>query len=255
MSTTQTKTPVQALQINTPLYTIINKFKEHPLTALLTAERSKIAERPINYLDVEVRNKEPYFSFLPAKKKCVAGETLYQAKARQSGRAGRIIKKLFPTVSDDDVRTFVDHLKADLTTELEVNLLPATEVFNVYNMKAVTNLGSCFQSNGHNRQPEENFEFFKNNPEVVNILAVTKGDTLEGRCLVWIDEAGNKYADRIYATPTAKLLIDGFLKEHRIANSPFGLKVKVNNGKKFPYFDRVSFSGTGDNYVITGGRY
>lgn len=156
---------------------------EHPLARELRYRQGA----PVDYLDLERENGALALSFLATGRAAKAAGDFFSSPLRQSGRIGRVIKKVLPQATDDDIRTFVESISG--IVEIPGFRLEETNGSGVYGhymigpsrcVRGGTMTGSCYQG----KAKPEYFTLFENNPERFLSIAGFDGELLAGRALL-----------------------------------------------------------------------
>lgn len=203
-----------------------------------------------NFTDLDlVKDKPDMISFIPAKKI----KEKDKEKFRQTSKAGRIMKRLNPDVSEKDLEEFVNKFKAEveiLLKEPKINVLTGKDISYWYNQKHYRKGGgtlnkSCMRYASENKR----IEFFDQYPEQIALATVIKGDELWARALIWKLDDGRTYMDRIYSVGEQyRIMLENYAKNHNMlmygkmgSVKKGAVTVTLKNGwdwsEDFPYFD------------------
>jgi hypothetical protein len=171
----------------------------------------------VSYLDI-VRDNTDYISFIPAKK--AVGDRHLDDKGfwvndfekfRQTTRAGRILRKLNPSLTDKELEEMGDKYKAMVENHLkepEINVVTGDDISFWYNEKRyVKGNGSLNNScmRYDNDRIQERVSFYNKFPNQIALAILTKHDEKTGkdklaaRALIWKLDDGRVYMDRIYS--------------------------------------------------------
>lgn len=179
----------------------IKRFLMFPFDAVyMTPERAQamaglyrkmFTTEEINYLTFRT---DGTLSYLPAGKEHLttdAGE--WSRKGRQTGKPGKVIRKLFTPLAqrlfkDHDFESFANQYKAYYCEDYKLVLRPNDDIPFVYRMDSGS-FTSCMQD-----EPEETFDIYKNCEDLQILTLVSDDDTLMARALVWTANA--RYYDR-----------------------------------------------------------
>lgn len=160
---------------------------------------AKVEKPEVDFLDV-IKDQEGVLSFLDKNRVELDPYRSWSSPKRQTAKAGRLIKRLLPELSDNEVRNFVEALQAvtiaQRPTIVEVD---GSEIYKYYIWpKAECNgyrgskglnywdwgsgglLTSCYQGCAS----PEYFELFENNPEYFGLIACLVDGKLDTRGLV-----------------------------------------------------------------------
>lgn len=103
----------------------------------------------------------------------------------QTARAGRVIKKLLPTASDNEIRTFVERMTSRLLG-LQVQTFDGSAIYDWYMKDPITEcvssrvfINSCYQG----KCRREFFSLMENNPDRFGILILEDDKKLAARCV------------------------------------------------------------------------
>lgn len=146
----------------------------------------------INYLTF--RN-DGTISFLPKGKEHNENEDgTWKRDGRQNGKPSKIIQKIITPYgkqlfNEKDFENFTNCYKVEFNDEnLKLELLPNTEVGNVYLTEAIEGEGSlqssCMRSDDDYNATKDYFEIYENCKDL-QILVLKKNDLIAGRALVW----------------------------------------------------------------------
>lgn len=136
-------------------------------------------------------------SFTPkGKELCYSGSGTWSRENRQTGKPGRIIKKLMKfDYKEKDIEVFNNLLKAHMITNGSFKLVEGSDITKYYHRdtyyKETGTLGnSCMRY-------DECSTYFKVYEDHAKMLVCLKNDLVMGRAIVW-EINGNIYMDRVY---------------------------------------------------------
>jgi len=201
------------------LNSCISQLKHSLVPLLKEADNSKL-----DYLDVACESGVVSLSFLETKRaKDVVGDPL-QSKLRQSGKVGRVLKKLLPKTTDDDIRTFVEALQAEMTKHLHhMFVVNGDQVRLIYQIpRTDCHTGELQSSCYQGIVLDDNFEFAERNPEIVKCLVALKDGKLAGRALHIHGKCNDKDAilvECLHGTPPAIGLMRKYFSQLKIPNT------------------------------------
>jgi len=151
----------------------------------------QVASGSLDYLDVVIDKTDVQLSYLSTSRvKSLQGELPFTSKLRQQGKAGRIIKKLLPTVSDDELRGFVESLQGAVAkNHVDLFTVDGSEMYKYYFLPqskctVATGYGSDLRSSCYQGKARpEHFELFEKNPDKFGLLVLMVGGKMDSRCL------------------------------------------------------------------------
>ena len=214
--------------------------------------------------------KDKKMSYCPSGKDTVLKENGQWDKTnRFTGKYGKTLKKILidqvPNFKykPKELEELVNMLKAEVD-DGEFSIVSGDDIAKMYNSKtaldSVSLKNSCMQGSN-----VDYFDIYVKNPNVVNMLALTKcDDTLVGRALLWT--VGNDtYMDRIYGNDSTIQKFIDYAKENNIirkeyqsydekiqwilpngnqVNRTFSISLKTSHNK-YPYVDTFSYMNSG----------
>ncbi|RPI84161.1 MAG: hypothetical protein EHM34_04115 [Nitrosopumilales archaeon] len=186
------------------------------------------ASSEIDYLEVSKNGANVQLSFLDSKRKAKLPtySNYYGSELRQSGKIGRILKKVLPTASEDDVRTLVENIQAELVKNtLNMFITSGENIRRVYQIpkpQCSRNAGDLTTSCYQGIVLDDEFEFAERNPDVVKCLVVIRGDLLEGRALYAVGKCGDVdaiYCEGVKGSERARILMTKYFTNLDIPNN------------------------------------
>ena len=98
-------------------------------------------------------------------------------------------------------------------------------------------------------------QFYKDNPEQINIMIFYFEEQICGRCLLWKDENDKWYHDRVYSSfdwlrPAFREILNekGFENIHGVVKKCI-IKLDKVDQTKYPYFDTFRYMNNGEKFV------
>ncbi len=231
----------------------------------------------ISYLDI-VRDNTDYISFIPAKK--AVGDRHLDDKGfwvndfekfRQTTRAGRILRKLNPDLTDKELEELGDKYKATVENHLkepEINVVNGEDISFWYNEKRyVKGNGSLNNScmRYDNARIQERVSFYNKFPNQIALATLIKHDEKTGkdklaaRALIWKLDDGRVYMDRIYSVNgSSTVQLEKYANKHGMLLYKYIGKDKYNNKPRLrvtlvsqnsikidcPFMDTFKYNGT-----------
>lgn len=145
-----------------------------------------------------VKDNIDMISFIPSKK--IGLEN--QEKFRQQTRAGRVFKKLNPTLTEVQVENFVNLYRAEVEsfyTPVDIGVVTGNDIVYWYSEKRyATGSGTLNHSCMRGEGAQNKVSFYSKFPDKIALAIITKKDKLYGRSLIWRGDDGRIYMDRIY---------------------------------------------------------
>lgn len=152
---------------------------------------------------------------LPNKETVMTENFKWEKKSRQSGKYGKIIRKVLTEqvprfkFTDQELETLVNHLKA-CAENGEFQIVSGDDIMYWYDGNRYADdedtgtLGcSCMRHN------PSYMELYAKNPDVCQMVILVKGGCLYGRALLW----NNKYMDRIYGSDSTIVAFKSYAKK------------------------------------------
>jgi hypothetical protein len=171
---------VMSTELNNVVRSMSDKFEA--CKALVTKTKDDV---PIDYLGVKVEGENVFLTFLDKKRvKSVKPEdTFFTTPQRQEGKVGKVLKKVIPEISENELRTFTEALQGIATKAgYSIFAVDGTQIFKYYiwpKERCTGFGGSCYQG----AVKYEYFELFENNPTVFGAIISMHGDRLDGRAI------------------------------------------------------------------------
>jgi hypothetical protein len=160
-------------------------------------------------------------------------------------KIGNLFRLLdFKDFTQLDIQHFVDHLKTVKNDGLkEINgkdILWAYHEDN-YEKNDTDDKGDLNKSCMRYDKCQEWLEIYTNNPEVCSLLVLYNPEGLvRGRCLIWTDTDGQRFADRVYCSNDQYIPdFNTYFRENSIETSPTGvvqLKKSPNDRYEYTYY-------------------
>ncbi len=202
-------------------------------------------------------------SYLPKGKECQMEGNVWGQLHRQTGKTGRMFKKL-PIVWDSDQE--LEQIAHDISSyyiEPEIMMLSGKDIIKYYDeamyLKKAGTLGdSCMRY----ERCAPYLKIYSENPERVQLAVLTKGDKIIARTLVWKLNNGETFMDRVYYTDevTKNVMLrwaakNGYWYKQNQNNEPGGQIVTPSGTKsqalfvtlekadfpQYPYMDTFRF--------------
>jgi hypothetical protein len=148
--------------------------------------RKMFTTNEINYLTFRT---DGTISYLPAGKEHVVTDSgEWSRKGRQTGKPGKVIRKLFTPLAqrlfkDHDFESFANQYKAYYSEDLKFELRDNEDIPFVYRMDSGP-FTSCMQG-----EDEDYFDIYKYCEDVKILTLTSPDDTLMARALVWTADA------------------------------------------------------------------
>jgi len=169
--------------------------------------------------NVTIRTSDKQMTYLPSGKDTIMTENgNWEPKGRQSGKYGKVLKKILSEqvprlkYTDRDIELLVNHLKAkvDDGSFSEVTGEDIRHWYHIDNYvysesKQGTLNNSCMKYD----ECQSYLDIYTENPDVVKMVVLVKDNKLIGRALVW----NNKWMDRIYGTDSTISAFKSYARE------------------------------------------
>lgn len=216
---------------------------------ILSRIKFKIVE---NYLDITNLSYDPndtdYIYYMPANKAHFKDD-----KYKIKSRVGRILAKLNPILSQQEIEKFVNLFRAEVQSINDpprIEVVTGDAITHWYSSsryeKGVSTLNNSCMKNSNT------VEFYAQFPEKIALAIYVKNGNLWGRALIWNCDNGVIYMDRIYSVNTeAQIQISKFAEKHGMEMYPRGVgsrTVTLKRGfrwaksrRDYPYFDSARF--------------
>ena len=238
---------------------------------------SIVTTKDINYI---TNRKEGLISYLPSNRPHIMNEDYtWSRQGRESGRAGRVIRKLFDSrfisryLTDKDFEDFTNLYRSEFNDHgLQFILHDCDAIGNVYNMDRYENGGtldnSCMNGDG------DYMEMYESNRSMQILALVNEHGELCGRALVWHNVIVNGNPSRTITFMDRVYVSDDFMFEMFVRyaiDKKWYYKVNYKNGgniqqfvnpdgdkedlilrvnldtefDSYPYIDTLSYGGDG----------
>jgi hypothetical protein len=197
--------------------------------------------------DIDKDNTD-VITFIPSKKITESDPEKY----RQSSKAGRILKRLNPDLTDKQVEDFQNKFRAEVEAYLkepEVNVFTGKDISHWYDEKRYQyGGGSLNNSCMRYDSAQYRVKFYDEYPDKIALATIIKGDKLHARALIWRLDDGRVYMDRIYSiNDQARHILLKYAEKHGMSsyNNKKGGRgtITLKNGAEWktsrPYFDSV----------------
>ena len=209
-------------------------LKDRPSSILTTKD--------INYL---TNRKEGLISYLPSNRPHIMNEDYtWSRQGRESGRAGRVIRKLFDSrfisryLTDKDFEDFTNLYRSEFNDQgLQFILHDCDAIGNVYNMDRFENGGtldnSCMKGDG------DYMEMYESNRSMQILALVNEHGELCGRALVWHNVIVNGNPSRTITFMDRVYVSDDFMFEMFVRyaiDKKWYYKVNYKNGGNIQQF-------------------
>ena len=152
----------------------------------------------INYIDVSKKDPSK-LSYLDEKREAKVYEengNLYNPKYRYHGRPGKVLKKIWPTISNKHIDQVCAILKAEYSSKVDIQIVKGDAIKDAYyarNYKK-SNGSQLWNSCMRYRQCLDFLEIYTKNSQVSCMVAKDEEGKIVGRAIIWLD----KILDRIY---------------------------------------------------------
>jgi hypothetical protein len=221
-------------------------LKDRPSSILTTKD--------INYL---TNRKEGLISYLPSNRPHIMNEDYtWSRQGRESGRAGRVIRKLFDSrfisryLTDKDFEDFTNLYRSEFNDHgLQFILHDCDAIGNVYNMDRYENGGtldnSCMNGDG------DYMEMYVSNRSMQILALVNDRGELCGRALVWHNVIVNGNPSRTITFMDRVYVSDDFMFEMFVRyaiDKKWYYKVNYKNGGAIQQF--VNPDGDKEDLVL-----
>ncbi len=209
-------------------------LKDRPSSILTTKD--------INYI---TNRKEGLISYLPSNRPHIMNEDYtWSRQGRESGRAGRVIRKLFDSrfisryLTDKDFEDFTNLYRSEFNDQgLQFILHDCDAIGNVYNMDRYENGGtldnSCMNGDG------DYMEMYESNRSMQILALVNDRGELCGRALVWHNVIVNGNPSRTITFMDRVYVSDDFMFEMFVRyaiDKKWYYKVNYKNGGNIQQF-------------------
>lgn len=203
---------------------------------------SIVTTKDINYL---TNRKDGTISYLPSNRPHIMNDDYtWSRQGRESGRAGRVIRKLFDSrfisryLTDKDFEDFTNLYRSEFNDQgLQFILHDCDAIGNVYNMDRYENGGtldnSCMNGDG------DYMEMYESNRSMQILALVNDRGELCGRALVWHNVIVNGNPSRTITFMDRVYVSDDFMFEMFVRyaiDKKWYYKVNYKNGGNIQQF-------------------
>ena len=211
---------VVAYQASGDLLKVFRKIDYHPTEEFLD----------VSFFDVDKNNME-VLTYIPAKKFTGDPES---KKGRQAMKVGRVIRKLTPKLTDQQIEELVVKYRAAfkiviLGEGIYIDVVTGEDIRYWYDSE---NYVEGYDTELHNScmsdasECHNQFSLYVDNPDKIGLAVyINEDDKLMARALVWKLDDGDVYMDRIYAESDE---VKGIMKDYAKKNN---MSSYYNNNK------------------------
>ncbi len=173
--------------------------------------------------------------------KPVTTETPYQSSNRHAAKLVRAIKTLYPAIvaTDKQWSQFNDRMIARLNPSTNIEIVFGDDIPETYDMRHHDHIGSCMAGNGRY------MDLYASNPKQIRMIrVVSDNDVLMGRALLWRQDDGCHYLDRIYAAdPRVEQQIKDYARDNvsDLTTYPGVVSLQYHDFSEYPYLDTFCY--------------
>lgn len=140
-------------------------------------------------------------SYLPKGKECVVTKGDWDPVNRQSGKTGRLLKKLPLEWDNPQELEQLVHDIASFFIEPEVEIVSGDDIRKYYHHKTYArDSGTLKDSCMKHDKCQTFFRLYTENPNQVSLAILKQGDKIIARALLWVLSSGDIFMDRVYYT-------------------------------------------------------
>ena len=155
----------------------------------------------------------------------------------------------YEMLSARDIEHFTNAWKARFGIEAELTFVSGRDLVSAYHRKnheRGSSASSCMSDDANVKQ----LDIYKLNPNQIKLAVVrSESGLINGRCLIWIEESGQMWYDRIYASERMMRFMESRFKEMGILSMQndkrsFAVKIKLDHpwvDETPPYLDTVRY--------------
>jgi len=144
-------------------------------------------------------DKEGNMSYLPKGKECTVVKKDWDPTHRQTGKTGRLLKKIPIEWDNDQELEQLVHDIASFYVEPEVDVVSGQDIKKYYHYSSYAkDSGTLRESCMKHDKCQTFFGLYTDNPNQVQLAVMKKGDKIIARALLWTLSTGEIFMDRVY---------------------------------------------------------
>lgn len=236
---------------------LIDYLQKIPQTKEIIQVIRSLENPPIDYLDIDVKDGAVSISFLDTKraKSVKSKNEAFTSKLRQAARVGKVLKRISPEATDDDIRNLTEAIQG-IATENEARLftvegdeirkiwqIPKAKCTKNKNRYAVLQM-SCYQG----IVLDTYCELYVRNPDKIKMLVCMVGNLLDGRAMFYLGKENGKKITRYESikcnTEKNRTLMARWLSEHKILSLDYTKEFVVEDlvpGRPIHHADFIGY--------------
>lgn len=200
----------------------------------------------------ESESDTAFVSYLPDNRP-VTGGNGYTSSGRMRMKVGKFLRKIAPDANAVDIEKMSNRIKG-VMKESVINcaIWSGEDVLRGYHVDNYSPRRNGDLDNSCMRYDyaQPYVQWYAENPDTVALIVAIDGEErVHGRTLLWTNEDGERFHDRIYGSDSTQSMISAWCRDNGISSHdcPSGLHMRRTTNGYYPYMDTYRYAVIDDS--------